>query len=235
MLCLLHESERITMGDLCFHVTSVCVRVGSDRGPCSVCFAHLCEAGAICCCDLGGFRQSLGALQASAVLTARPGPLPATPCPFAQTSPLTKHPFSLTCNSKGKEAGHQAEDERSLLSPLATAALLPAIHSLGPGCHGHWGSPGGLACGAQGAWPAFLPFPFPAASPNTCSSGTGRWGAWVLLLTWEVATGSPRLSFPTCSQQDTDPDLSSTSFSQGCRGVARVRTTSLMGLQTAHM
>lgn len=158
-----------------------------------------------------------------------PGPLPATPRPFVQTSPLTKQPFSLTCNSKGKEASHQAEDERSLLSPLATAVLLPAIHSL-TRSRLPWtlGEPRGRGLPS---FPSHSQLPRPTPAPQGQEDG----GAWVLLLTWEVATGSPRLSFPTCSQQDTDPDLSSTSFSQGCRGVARVRTTSLMGLQTAHM
>ena len=205
-----------------------------------MCFAHLCDPGAICCCDLGGFRQSLGAPWASPVLTARPGPLPATPRPFAQTSPLTKQPFSLTSNSKGKEAGHHAEDERSLLSPLATAALLPAIHSLDPGCHGHWGSPGGLSCGALGGV-AMPSFPFPAVLAQHLLLRDSKMGEGlhrdreILLLTWEVAMGSLCLSFPTCRQQDTDPDLTSTSFSQGCRGAERVRTTSLTGLQTAPM
>ena len=76
------------------------------------------------------------------------------------------------------------------------------------------GCTGGLACGADSL------LPIPAASPNACSSGTGRsgvlhWDPEVLPLTWEVATGSPCLSFPTCSQQDRDPDLTSTPLSQG--------------------
>lgn len=59
MLCPVHESVCITMGDLCFQVTSLCVQVGSDRGPCSVCL-HICVKRALFAVILGGFRQSQG-------------------------------------------------------------------------------------------------------------------------------------------------------------------------------
>lgn len=68
---VVHESVCITMGDLCFQVTSLCVQVGSDRGLLCV-FAHLCEAGTICC-DFGGV-QAVAGCSTGSHHSSQPGP-----------------------------------------------------------------------------------------------------------------------------------------------------------------
>ena len=103
-------------------------------------------------------------------------------------------------------------DERSLQSPLATAALLLLLfESLCSGCHGHWEprgytlwSPGGVAT------PPSHPLTQCRLLRDRKNGGGLHRDPEGLLLNLEVATGSPCLSFPICNQQDTDPHLTST-------------------------
>lgn len=113
--------------------------------------------------------------------------------------------------------------QRSLLSPLATVALVSIIRvtlSRLP-----W------TRGAQGVHPvlwsqrgiATPSFPSSCLTQHLLLRDKKKGGLHRdpdgLPLNSEVAPGSPCLSFPTCDQQDTDTDLASTPFSQGCCGV----------------